>query len=275
MRRRRRASASSSAFRQAVRRRARHRPDRLGQVDDALRGAQRCSTRSRRTSSRSRTRSSTSSTGSTRCRSTRKAGLTFATGLRSMLRADPDIIMVGEIRDRETAQIAIEAALTGHLVLSTLHTNDAPTRDHPPDRDGDRAVPRRLSALDCVVAQRLARTLCKHCKRRTILTAGGRSPTTASTSSVDIEAYEPGRLRALRRLRLQGPDRPLRGDDGHRGDPHADDRARLGRPRSPRSPCAKGMRRLREDGLEKVRAGPHLDRRGRARHRQRARRRDR
>ena len=56
-----------------------------------------------------------------------KAGLTFATGLRSMLRADPDVIMVGEIRDRETAQIAVEAALTGHLVLSTLHTNDAPT----------------------------------------------------------------------------------------------------------------------------------------------------
>ena len=57
-----------------------------------------------------------------------KAGLTFATGLRSMMRGDPDIIMVGEIRDRETAQIAVEAALTGHLVLSTLHTNDAPPR---------------------------------------------------------------------------------------------------------------------------------------------------
>ena len=55
------------------------------------------------------------------------AGLTFANGLRAMMRADPDIIMVGEIRDRETAQIAVEAALTGHLVLSTLHTNDAPT----------------------------------------------------------------------------------------------------------------------------------------------------
>src|SRR4029079_7740776 len=56
-----------------------------------------------------------------------KAGLTFATGLRSMMRADPDILMVGEIRDAETAQIAVEGALTGHLVLSTLHTNDAPT----------------------------------------------------------------------------------------------------------------------------------------------------
>ena len=81
------------------------------------------------------------------------------------MRADPDIIMVGEIRDRETAQIAVEAALTGHLVLSTLHTNDAPT-----------AITRLIemgiepflvaSAIDCVVAQRLARTLCPHCKKR-------------------------------------------------------------------------------------------------------------
>jgi type IV pilus assembly protein PilB len=64
-----------------------------------------------------------------------KAGLTFAAALRSILRSDPDIVLVGEIRDRETANIAIQAALTGHLVLSTLHTNDAP------DRDGCRAVP--------------------------------------------------------------------------------------------------------------------------------------
>ena len=72
-----------------------------------------------------------------------KAGLHFATGLRSMMRADPDIIMVGEIRDKETAQIAVEAALTGHLVLSTLHTNDAPGADRAPHRDGRRALPRR------------------------------------------------------------------------------------------------------------------------------------
>ena len=71
-----------------------------------------------------------------------KAGLTFASGLRAMMRADPDVIMVGEIRDRETAQIAVEAALTGHLVLSTLHTNDAPGAITRLDRDGHRAVPR-------------------------------------------------------------------------------------------------------------------------------------
>jgi len=92
-----------------------------------------------------------------------KAGLTFASALRSILRADPDVVLVGEIRDKETAQIAIEAALTGHLVLSTLHTNDAPSAitrliemDVEPFLVG--------SAVDCIVAQRLARRLCKNCQ---------------------------------------------------------------------------------------------------------------
>ena len=91
-----------------------------------------------------------------------KAGLTFAAALRSILRADPDVVLVGEVRDGETAQIAIEAALTGHLVLSTLHTNDAPSAitrliemDIEPFLVG--------SAIDCVVAQRLARRLCDAC----------------------------------------------------------------------------------------------------------------
>jgi len=92
-----------------------------------------------------------------------KAGLTFASALRSILRSDPDVVLIGEVRDHETAQIAIEAALTGHLVLSTLHTNDAPS-----------AITRLIemgiepflvgSALDAVVAQRLARKLCDKCK---------------------------------------------------------------------------------------------------------------
>jgi type IV pilus assembly protein PilB len=92
-----------------------------------------------------------------------KAGLTFASALRSILRADPDVILVGEIRDRETAIIAIEAALTGHLVLSTLHTNSAAST---PMRLVEMGVEPFLvtSALDCVVAQRLARRLCDHCK---------------------------------------------------------------------------------------------------------------
>ena len=92
-----------------------------------------------------------------------KAGLTFASALRSILRSDPDIVLVGEIRDKETAVIAIEAALTGHMVLATLHTNSAA------------ATPMRLiemglepflvtSSLSGVLAQRLARRLCLHCK---------------------------------------------------------------------------------------------------------------
>lgn len=93
----------------------------------------------------------------------RKAGLTFATGLRAFLRQDPDIIMVGEMRDLETAEIAIEASLTGHLVLSTLHTNDAPSATL---RMIDMGVePYLISATVIgVLAQRLARKLCSKCK---------------------------------------------------------------------------------------------------------------
>ena len=92
-----------------------------------------------------------------------KAGLTFAAGLRSILRCDPDIIMIGEIRDRETAQIAVESALTGHLVLSTLHTNNAPGAL---SRLTEMGVEPFLtaSAVDCVLAQRLVRKLCEYCK---------------------------------------------------------------------------------------------------------------
>jgi len=91
-----------------------------------------------------------------------KTNLTFANGLRSILRQDPDIIMVGEIRDNETADLAISAAMTGHLVLTTLHTNDAPT-----------AIPRLLkmgtepfllaSTINIAMAQRLVRKICSHC----------------------------------------------------------------------------------------------------------------
>ncbi|TML93257.1 MAG: type II/IV secretion system protein [Actinobacteria bacterium] len=91
-----------------------------------------------------------------------KAGLTFATALRSILRSDPDVVMVGEIRDGETAKISIEAALTGHLVLSTLHTNDAP---QALTRLNEMGVEPFLvgAAVSAVLAQRLARKLCTHC----------------------------------------------------------------------------------------------------------------
>jgi general secretion pathway protein E len=93
-----------------------------------------------------------------------KIGVDFAHGVRTLLRQDPDIIMVGEIRDRDTADMAVQAALTGHLVLSTLHTNDAPTAV---TRLTDLGVPGYLlnSTLLGVMAQRLVRTLCPHCKR--------------------------------------------------------------------------------------------------------------
>ncbi len=119
----------------------------------------------------------------------RKAGLDFATGLRSILRADPDIVMVGEIRDGETARIAIEAALTGHLMLSTLHTNDAPGAITRLTKMGIEAF-LTASAVDCVVAQRLARKLCTHCKRRTIIPPQALAEAELRVSA-EVEAYEP------------------------------------------------------------------------------------
>ncbi len=96
-------------------------------------------------------------------------GLTFAAGLRSFLRQDPDVIMVGEIRDQETAEIAVRAALTGHLVLSTVHTNDAPSAV---TRLVDMGIENYLvsSTIVLVVSQRLVRSLCPHCKTKQTLT---------------------------------------------------------------------------------------------------------
>ncbi len=181
-----------------------------------------------------------------------KAGLTFANGLRAMMRADPDIIMVGEIRDRETAQIAVESALTGHMVLSTLHTNDAPS-----------AITRLIemgiepflvaSAIDCVVAQRLARMLCSHCKRETIISAEILRDN-GFQAAVDIEAYEPagcnrcggsgykGRVGLYEVMGLTDEIRSL-----------AIERASADR--IAEVAMRDGMRRLREDGLEKVKQG--------------------
>ncbi len=181
-----------------------------------------------------------------------RAGLTFANGLRSMMRADPDVIMVGEIRDRETAQIAVESALTGHLVLSTLHTNDAPTAI---TRLVEMGIEPFLvaSAIDCVVAQRLARTLCQHCKARTILTAEVLRES-GFPARTDVEAYEPvgcsrcgssgykGRLGLYEVMEMTAEIRELA-------------IARASAEEITRAAVAGGMRRLREDGLEKVRQG--------------------
>ena len=119
----------------------------------------------------------------------RKAGLDFATGLRSILRADPDIVMVGEIRDGETARIAIEAALTGHMMLTTLHTNDAPGAITRLTKMGIESF-LTASAVDCVVAQRLARKLCTHCKQRTIVPPQALADAEIRVGG-ELEAYEP------------------------------------------------------------------------------------
>ncbi|NPA40669.1 MAG: type II secretion system ATPase GspE [Aquificae bacterium] len=111
-----------------------------------------------------------------------KVGLTFASGLRSVLRQDPDIIMVGEIRDAETADIAVHAALTGHLVLSTLHTNDAPSAV---TRLSDMGIEPFLiaSSLEGVIAQRLVRRICENCKEPY-------QPTEEELRELGIEDYE-------------------------------------------------------------------------------------
>jgi type IV pilus assembly protein PilB len=178
-----------------------------------------------------------------------KAGVTFASGLRSMLRADPDVIMVGEIRDRETAVIAVQAALTGHLVLSTLHTRDAASAL---TRMIDMGIESFMvaAAVDCVVAQRLARTLCQHCKQLTRMPQGLRE----EYGLEEVELYEPvGCIRC--------------GNTGYRGRtglfevlPMSDAIRELVLARGSLAEiesvaAAEGMRRMRDDGLQKVREG--------------------
>ncbi|MBJ7518761.1 MAG: Flp pilus assembly complex ATPase component TadA [Solirubrobacteraceae bacterium] len=178
-----------------------------------------------------------------------KTGLNFATGLKAAMRADPDVIMVGEIRDPESANIAVQAAITGHLVLSTLHTNNAATTV---TRLSEMGVPPYLvaSAITCVVGQRLTRRLCPDCRR----------PVTVPASSVGIPGDEPitvyepfgcnacgkagyrGRVglyevmimtERLRRLTVENADADTLG----------------------RAAVEEGMRTMREDGMNKVRAG--------------------
>ena len=181
-----------------------------------------------------------------------KAGLTFATGLRAIVRADPDVIMVGEIRDRETAQIAIEAALTGHLVLSTLHTNDAAGSI---TRLIEMGIEPFLvaSAIDCVVAQRLVRVLCPQCKRRVLLPAATLREYGYSTS-FDVEGYEPvgckhcngsgyrGRIGIYEVMSVSAEIRALALERRS-----ADEILEMA--------IVQGMRRLKDDGLEKVKQG--------------------
>jgi type IV pilus assembly protein PilB len=182
----------------------------------------------------------------------RKAGLDFATGLRSILRADPDIVMVGEIRDGETARIAIEAALTGHMMLSTLHTNDAPGAITRLTKMGIESF-LTASAVDCVVAQRLARKLCSSCKQRTIIPPEALAEAEIRVGG-ELEAYEPV---GCGRCNQSG----YRGRVGIYSVLKMSERIKeMAVAQAPEAEIAtvareEGMHTLREDGVAKVRSG--------------------
>ncbi len=182
----------------------------------------------------------------------RKAGLDFATGLRSILRADPDIVMVGEIRDGETARIAIEAALTGHMMLSTLHTNDAPGAITRLTKMGIESF-LIASAVDCVVAQRLARKLCSHCKRRAVIPVQALEEA-GLRAAAELEAYEPV---GCGRCNQSG----YKGRVGLYSVMTLSERIKeMAVAHAPEAEIAtaareEGMCTLREDGVEKVRGG--------------------
>ena len=141
-----------------------------------------------------------------------RAGLTFATGLRTILRSDPDVILVGEIRDEETADIAFQAAMTGHMVLSSLHAQNAASAiARLKDMDVDAGL--IATALNCIVAQRLARKLCESCRESYTPERGGARR--ARLAGVRGQPHPPlpsRRLRGLLVHRLLGPRRSLRGD---------------------------------------------------------------
>ena len=186
-----------------------------------------------------------------------RAGLTFAAALRSILRSDPDVVMVGEIRDGETAKISIEAALTGHLVLSTLHTNDAPGAL---TRLNEMGVEPFLtgSAVSAVLAQRLARKLCTHCCEMY-------TPSTRSMIKARVSPEVAAAADGVVFYRKRGC--PRCGQTGYKG--------RIGvfqllvmsetletlpsrkasREELERAAIAEGMRTLWDDGLAKVAAG--------------------
>jgi type II secretory ATPase GspE/PulE/Tfp pilus assembly ATPase PilB-like protein len=181
-----------------------------------------------------------------------KVGVTFAAALRSLLRQDPDIILVGEIRDAETAQIATQAALTGHLVLSTLHTNDAPTA-LTRLLDLDVAAYLVASTVDAVLAQRLVRVICANCKTET-------RPDKAAARRLDVEAL------GLTRV-WKGAGCPECRGTGYRGrtgvyellvmdnELRLEIQRRRGSEELRAMAVAKGMRTLLDDGVRAAREG--------------------
>ncbi|WP_374669582.1 GspE/PulE family protein [Ramlibacter sp.] len=204
-----------------------------------------------------------------------KIGVTFASAMRAFLRADPDIIMVGEVRDAETAHVCIEASLTGHLVMSTLHTNSAAESvvrlldlGIDPMNFGD--------SLVAVVAQRLVRALCMHCREPRDLSGDDMLALAATYVAGTPLPLESGRERLLEAVALSGHDRPALWHG--RGCPHCNGKGTKGRlgvyeiiendadikpliharaatDRIFEHALSKGARSLRQDALEKVMAG--------------------
>jgi len=186
-----------------------------------------------------------------------RAGLTFATALRSILRSDPDVVMVGEIRDGETARISIEAALTGHFVLSTLHTNDAPSAL---TRLNEMGVEPFITgaAVSAVLAQRLARRLCPHCTEPYEVKAD-------ELRSLHVDEVRTKQLEGTLFYRKRGC--PRCGQTGYRGRVGVfqllEMSARLEQLASEKAPRdaladaarAEGMRTMWEDGIDKVASG--------------------
>jgi type IV pilus assembly protein PilB len=186
-----------------------------------------------------------------------RAGLTFASALRSILRSDPDVVMVGEIRDVETAKISIEAALTGHFVLSTLHTNDAPSTI---TRLGEMGVEPFLTgaAISAVLAQRLARKLCTHC-------CEAYQPTEAEMADLRVGREVLGAVDGTPFFRKKGC--PRCNHTGYKGRVGVFQYLRMSeevaalavqhasRDEIERAAAAAGMRSLWDDGLEKVASG--------------------
>ncbi len=181
-----------------------------------------------------------------------RIGLTFAQGLRSILRQDPDVIMVGEIRDRETAEIAIQASLTGHLVLSTLHTNDASTAV---SRLVEMGIEPFLvsSSLVCVMAQRLVRTICPHCKmkyepselEKEVLGKSGQEANRLHRGEGCSQCNDTGYLGRTGLFELLQVTNTIREMINRRADAHAIREVAM----------REGMRTLRDDGLRKVADG--------------------
>ena len=182
-----------------------------------------------------------------------KAGLTFANSLRAFLRQDPDIIMVGEIRDLETAEIAVKAAQTGHLVFSTLHTNDAP---QVLTRLANMGVPpfNIASSILLIVAQRLARRLCEYCKE----------PEDIPREALLQEGFDEDELDDLTIYRPVGCDKCTKGYKGRIGIyqvlPISEDMGRIimegGNSIQLADQASKeGVRDLRQSGLLKVKTG--------------------